>query len=525
MEEYLRNLTETLLRQEDRDLDHDHDHDEEDDSDVMVAKGVAMISLFVLSMICGIIPMKLNSWLKTKQKNKKVKRCSKQHHEDSLEEDRAPEIDERKHEEIPFKKPRVVQLLLNFGGGVLMATTFLHLLPEVKENVDALHEEGRIPELPFPLAELLMCFGFFIMFFIDESVHVYIHRRERINAALLKAGEDEKLEDIFNRNLSFRKRGRDNSLCQKNVCTNTDQNLNESCGEICVISGRSEVNPSPKRIDKDDALVRNVRGLLIVLALSVHELFEGLAVGLSGSTSNVYYLFGAVSAHKLVIAFCIGIELVTSNLKTKLVIAYIFTFAVVSPLGIGLGLVVSSNAANGFATTVLQGMACGTLLYVIFFEILLPSVQGKHEHSHFGDATHDHHNESPAYDYFTSPPPNYSSRDGLHTPEPSPSKKGTSETKQEIYKSFDENISTTNIVKEEDTRGRVFASAKVHSEVNHKHHGHHHMSAWSDFSGLLQYLAVLAGFLFMLGLQFATGHQHSHGGGGDHGHSHEVHEH
>ncbi|XP_026466508.1 zinc transporter ZIP3-like [Ctenocephalides felis] len=420
MEEYLNNLTETLLRHDDHEHDHDHDHDHEDDGDVMLAKGVAMISLFTLSMICGIIPMKLNSCLKSKQNDSKGKRCSKQHHEDSLERS-APDVEQRKIQEpTTFKKPRIVQLLLNFGGGVLMATTFLHLLPEVKENVEALSENGHIPELPFQLAELLMCFGFFIMFLIDESVHVYIHRRERINAAMHRAGEDEKLEDIFNRNLSFRKRGKDNSFCQQSTCTNIDQNLNDNCGEICVISGKNDVKAPPKHIDKEDALVKNVRGLLIVLALSVHELFEGLAVGLSSSTSNVYYLFGAVSAHKLVIAFCIGIELVSSNLKTKLVIAYIFTFAVVSPLGIGLGLVVSSSAAQGLPTTILQGMACGTLLYVVFFEILLPSVQG----------------------------------------------------------------------------------------------------------GLLQYIAVLIGFLIMFGLQFATGHQHSHGDGGhEHSHTHNGHEH
>lgn len=121
-----------------------------------------------------------------------------------------------------------------------------------------------------------------------------------------------------------------------------------------------------------DSTVKAIRGLLIVLALSVHELFEGLSVGLESSAGNVWYMFGAVSAHKLVIAFCIGVELVTSGMKTFLVVIYVFTFAVVSPLGIGIGMAISNieQDSSDVVSVFLQGLASGTLLYVVFFEIL-----------------------------------------------------------------------------------------------------------------------------------------------------------
>lgn len=84
------------------------------------------------------------------------------------------------------------------------------------------------------------------------------------------------------------------------------------------------------------------------------------------------YMLGAVSAHKLVIAFCIGVELIVSRTKTWLAVIYITTFAIVSPLGIGIGLIlVGGEGATGAGvySVVLQGLASGTLLYVIFFEI------------------------------------------------------------------------------------------------------------------------------------------------------------
>lgn len=84
------------------------------------------------------------------------------------------------------------------------------------------------------------------------------------------------------------------------------------------------------------------------------------------------YMLGAVSAHKLVIAFCVGVELIATRTKTWLSIVYITTFAVVSPLGIGIGLLLVGGegaTAAGVYSVVLQGLASGTLLYVIFFEI------------------------------------------------------------------------------------------------------------------------------------------------------------
>jgi len=44
------------------------------------------------------------------------------------------------------------------------------------------------------------------------------------------------------------------------------------------------------------------------VALSAHAGLEGLSVGLGRNATDVWYLCGAIAAHKLVIAFCLGME-------------------------------------------------------------------------------------------------------------------------------------------------------------------------------------------------------------------------
>ena len=55
------------------------------------------------------------------------------------------------------------------------------------------------------------------------------------------------------------------------------------------------------------------RDFFFVLALSMHAVFEGLAVGLEGDEEGVWILFTAVCTHKFVMAFCMGVELVRKS--------------------------------------------------------------------------------------------------------------------------------------------------------------------------------------------------------------------
>jgi len=104
-----------------------------------------------------------------------------------------------------------------------------------------------------------------------------------------------------------------------------------------------------------------------------------MAIGLESSASSVWFMFGAVSAHKLVLAFCVGVELIVARTRMTLAVLYVLTFAVVSPLGIGIGILINhgqETTGPSLVSAILQGFACGTLIYVVFFEILSKNRSG-----------------------------------------------------------------------------------------------------------------------------------------------------
>lgn len=122
----------------------------------------------------------------------------------------------------------------------------------------------------------------------------------------------------------------------------------------------------------------SVHGLFTVLALSFHDVFEGLALGLERRPGNMWELFVAVASHKFVVSFCVGLDLVWSDTRRAAFFAYVAAFAAVTPVGVACGVLIDrfedgrATAADGLqgpAAVFLQAFAAGTLLYVIFFEI------------------------------------------------------------------------------------------------------------------------------------------------------------
>lgn len=272
---------------------------EEERTNLIVAKVISMLVLGVCSFCVGIVPIKLTKLIKI-----------------NTSED----------------KNLTISLLLCFGGGVLLFTTFIHLQPEVREGFAALEAENKIPVVGngMPASELVFCLGFFFVYLIEELVHMILDRKLNNNA--------------IHRSLSVRCPNKDMTIPRVNLSKSETSNISSiSVSNKELLNSQSSMEQINEKSEHhhhhhhhhhvDESIKNSFRGLLAVLALSFHAVFEGLAVGLENSRQRVWYLFAAIATHKLVIAFCVGVELVTSKTKTLFVFIYIGTFAIVTPLG------------------------------------------------------------------------------------------------------------------------------------------------------------------------------------------------
>jgi zinc transporter 1/2/3 len=101
----------------------------------------------------------------------------------------------------------------------------------------------------------------------------------------------------------------------------------------------------------------NVTSYFLILALSIHACFEGIAIGLQDKVSEISYMFLAISFHKWVEALSIGINLNKSNIERNYFFKFIVLFSLMTPLGMVLGIIFSgfSEIVEGIFLSISAG--------------------------------------------------------------------------------------------------------------------------------------------------------------------------
>ena len=114
---------------------------------------------------------------------------------------------------------------------------------------------------------------------------------------------------------------------------------------------RSSSHGEWSQADADDTGTEagaSLTAVVIFVALSVHSVLAGLPLGAQGATPSAYGLYVAIMAHKSLAAFALGSNFVTvkERFTTGAIRCYLLAFALMTPIGIATGWVVTSLAAR-----------------------------------------------------------------------------------------------------------------------------------------------------------------------------------
>ena len=115
-----------------------------------------------------------------------------------------------------------------------------------------------------------------------------------------------------------------------------------------------------------------IRCLLLLAALSIHSGFEGLALGLQENVHQLTNLFIGVLLHEVFVAFAMGISLAKQHFRMTNVLKLSLTLSAMIPVGMYVGMTIGIVPSWGgeLASVLIQGVAAGTFIYVVFVEIL-----------------------------------------------------------------------------------------------------------------------------------------------------------
>ncbi|XP_076801330.1 zinc transporter ZIP3-like isoform X1 [Clavelina lepadiformis] len=303
----------------------------------------------------------------------------------------------------------VLLTLLNcISAGAFFATFFLHMLPEAQEELATVFHE----DIHYPVTELLISLGFFFVMSVDQFVMARYGEKAKQTSMneceiiensqgttaphrtkhkpLLPTSDRPSSQDFpiydstafLNENVNCVSNAGANATSTALLTANTgssvdNRSLESTTGarlENIEESQQANHHSSNGHLHFDPNAQSSVRCLILLFALSIHALFEGLTIGFQTSASDLRTLMVTILIHKITLSFSYGISLVSNNSRLKFALASIFVFSIMAPIGVGVGTALNftkdADVSIEKAVVVLQAFAVGTFVYVIFIEII-----------------------------------------------------------------------------------------------------------------------------------------------------------
>ena len=212
-------------------------------------------------------------------------------------------------------------------------------------------------QTPFPVPEFLLTFGLFIVLLVEQIV-LMAKEKTTVPRKVTNYDSGTYEDDILRSDASDR-----------SALLGSESEYETTADEEHY-GVEEEANAPPAEDPNNHSMIRS---FILLAALSLHSVFEGLAVGLQPNSHQVLQIFLALVLHKCILAFSLGLNLVQSKLSFPAIVKSNLTFCIMSPLGIGIGIAITDitdSLAASLVSGILQGLASGTFLYIVFLEIL-----------------------------------------------------------------------------------------------------------------------------------------------------------
>ena len=112
--------------------------------------------------------------------------------------------------------------------------------------------------------------------------------------------------------------------------------------------------------------------MVLLIALSMHSVFEGIALGLTSDFSATINIMIALILHKPAAAISLGVS-ITKNFveknEEKKGILLLFIFSIATPIGIMIGMALQQS--SDIVEVIFNSFAAGTFLYIAASEVIV----------------------------------------------------------------------------------------------------------------------------------------------------------
>nr|QVN25624.1 Zn-transporter ZIP13-A [Triticum aestivum] len=288
---------------------------------------------------------------------------------------------------VPALRPEgdVFFLVKAFAAGVILATGFIHILPDAFENLtsDCLPSDG--PWKDFPFAGLGAMVGAIGTLVVDTVATGYFtrahlnkdgaHGHGAVSSSAVVVDEEKQAAAAA----SEEARRHEGGEHEVHVHTHATHGHAHGSAALVAAVGGAE--------DEKDTIRHRVISQVLELGIVVHSVIIGISLGASQDPETIKPLVVALSFHQMFEGMGLGGCIVQAKFKARSIVTMILFFCLTTPVGIAVGYGISRvyNENSPTALVVeggLNSVAAGILVYMALVDLLAedfmnPKVQSR----------------------------------------------------------------------------------------------------------------------------------------------------
>lgn len=307
----------------------------------------------------------------------------------------------------PLKVLHVDAHLFSVGNlmasGVLLSAGLVHQLPDSIEKF----QSSSLSKV-FPVAPFITGLTFCLFLILEEYLHMHFD-----DHSFMSSSGHEKSSRDHQHNHSYEDNGNDECkfhshqkeddplLPSNNIHRRCESSASDtsrislSCpresesvrGGAALESFRSKSFGQEHHHHHDlEHVVEHIHGsllasVILLFALSIHSVFDGLAIGISSNTNELISITTAVLAHKGFAGYALGSSMVASEMNERHYFVLVIVFASCSVIGILFGTLFEKwngmeeqTELKEIVGGMINAIVAGTFLYISIVEIGLKEI-------------------------------------------------------------------------------------------------------------------------------------------------------
>ena len=274
------------------------------------------------------------------------------------------------------KSNTFLSLSNSFSAGIFLGMGLFHILPE---SVEMLEEATEVP-----LAYICCFLSYALILFVEKiafNSHSIVHAAH-CHEDSHPHGDDHSHHDHEHHQhcvgkvkegeqcVESHENKEDEEKKEQILVVKVNQNQ-ESSSSRGMQASSTELNQVDNKLKEQNPVSKGgLSSYLLLLALGFHGLFEGISLGIQSEIKGTLFLLLAIALHKWAASLTLGISFVKSGVTKKQFIIMILIFAFITPVGIALGMALTSLSSDTVAGIFLS-ISVGTFIYIACSEVIV----------------------------------------------------------------------------------------------------------------------------------------------------------